>query len=192
MFAVKHHPFATIPQVIKRGEDDAKRPSLRMAQQSGYVFKEQIRRLSGLSQPSDFKEESSSCVVKSSAELRRVAERLAWKAAANKVEIRHFGGVNGSRVGIKAFLLLDVVYGAVALVGVFVDFAVADALETSGAGQSGPEAAYPREHIKVSNQLHHSRYDNFTAKAAVRLGRVKVARWGFCNLRKRKRNAPCP
>ena len=76
MFAVKHHPFAAIPQVIKRGEDDAKRPPLRMAQQSGYVFKEQIRRLSALSQPSDFKEKSSSCVVKSSAELRRVAERL--------------------------------------------------------------------------------------------------------------------
>ncbi len=62
-------------------------------------------------------------------------------------------GVDFSRVGIITFLLPDIVDGAVAGVGVFVDLTVADALETARAGQSGPKAANPREHVKVTNQM---------------------------------------
>ena len=36
--AVKHHPFHAVPQVIKRGEDDRKRPSFVMRQQSRNVM----------------------------------------------------------------------------------------------------------------------------------------------------------
>ena len=42
--------------------------------------------------------------------------------------------------------------GAVAGVGVLVDLAVADTLETARAGQSGPKASNPREHIKIADQ----------------------------------------
>ncbi len=43
--------------------------------------------------------------------------------------------------------------GAVAGVGVLVDLAMADALETSDSVQSGPEAADPGEHIKIAYQV---------------------------------------
>ena len=43
--------------------------------------------------------------------------------------------------------------GAVAGVGILVDLAVADALETARTGQSGPKAADARKHIEVSNQM---------------------------------------
>ena len=42
MFAVKHHPFHAVPQVIKRGEDDRKRPAFVMRQQSRNVFEQKI------------------------------------------------------------------------------------------------------------------------------------------------------
>ena len=68
-------------------------------------------------------------------------------------------GVDLSCIGIVFLLLSNVVDGAVAGVGVLVDLAVADTLETARAGQSGPEAADPREHIKIADQiirhLHH-------------------------------------
>ena len=38
MFAVKHSPFDMIPQVIKRGEDDTKRPASVMRKQSWNVM----------------------------------------------------------------------------------------------------------------------------------------------------------
>ena len=38
MFAVKHHPFHAVPQVIKRGEDGRKRPALVMRKQSWNVM----------------------------------------------------------------------------------------------------------------------------------------------------------
>lgn len=37
--AVKHRPFQTIPQLVKRGEDGVKRPALVMRKQAGNVFK---------------------------------------------------------------------------------------------------------------------------------------------------------
>ena len=63
----------------------------------------------------------------------------------------YIAGVNFSGIGIIFLLLSDVVDGAVAGVGVLIDLAVADAPETTRAGQSGPEAADAREHIKVTN-----------------------------------------
>ena len=62
--AVKHHPFHAVPQVIKRGEDDRKRPAFVMRQQSRNVFEQKIRRSFGLSQSGNFKEESAAGVVK--------------------------------------------------------------------------------------------------------------------------------
>lgn len=38
MFAVKHSPFDMIPQVIKRGEDDTKRPALVMRKEPRHVM----------------------------------------------------------------------------------------------------------------------------------------------------------
>ena len=64
MFAVKHHPFHAVPQVIKRGEDDRKRPAFVMRQQSRNVFEQKIRRSFGLSQSGNFKEESAAGIVK--------------------------------------------------------------------------------------------------------------------------------
>ena len=64
MGAVMHSPFHAVPQLVKRPEDSRKRPSFVMVKQSGYVFKEQIRRPSGLSQSGNFKEESSSGILK--------------------------------------------------------------------------------------------------------------------------------
>ena len=65
MFAVKHHPFHAVPQVIKRGEDGRKRPALVMRKQSWNVLKQKIRRSSGLSQAGNLKEESASGIFKS-------------------------------------------------------------------------------------------------------------------------------
>ena len=64
----------------------------------------------------------------------------------------HSGGVDCPGVRIIAFLLFYIVHGTIASVGVFINFAVADTLETSGAGQSGAKTANTREHIKILNQ----------------------------------------
>src|SRR5699024_5923180 len=50
IFAVEHLPFHAIPQSVQRIEDRRKRPSAVMRKQAGYVLKEQIARLPGLSQ----------------------------------------------------------------------------------------------------------------------------------------------
>ena len=65
MFAVKHSPFDMVPQVRKRGEDGRKRPAAVMVKQSWHVLEQKIRRPSGFSQAGNFKEESTSCIVKS-------------------------------------------------------------------------------------------------------------------------------
>jgi len=77
---------------------------------------------------------------------------LARESAAKQIEGGQVCGVDFCGVGIVFLLLSDVVDGAVAGVGVFVDLAVADAPETARAGQPGPEAADAREHIKVTDQ----------------------------------------
>ena len=65
MFAVKHSPFDMIPQVIKRGEDDAKRPASVMRKEPRHVFKKKIQRPLLFNYSGQFKEESASCIFKS-------------------------------------------------------------------------------------------------------------------------------
>lgn len=146
-----HSPFHAVPQLVKRPEDSRKRPSFVMVKQSGYVFKEQIRRPSGLSQSGNLKEESSSGILKSPS-FTCARKRLAWEASAKKLEIRHSSGVDFSCVSIVDLLLFYVVDSAVARVGIFVDLAVADAPEAARAVKSRAETSDAREHIKVSNQ----------------------------------------
>ena len=152
MFAVKHSPFDMVPQVRKRGEDGRKRPAAVMVKQSWHVLEQKIRRPSGFSQAGNFKEESTSCIVKSfSAASER--KRLAGESPTQKVEVGQVVGVNGSGVWIVSLLLPDVVDRAVTGFGIFVDLAVSDALEAADAGQPRPKAADPGEHIKISNQM---------------------------------------
>ena len=150
--AVKHRPFQTRPQLMKRGEDGTKRAPFVMRQQARYVLQQKICRLSGFSQSGNFKEQGSPVIVEASA-LSAEAVGLARKAGTEQIKVRHSSGVNFSGVWIINLLLSDGVDGAVAGVGVFVDFAVANALETARTGQSGPEAADAREHIKIADQL---------------------------------------
>ena len=65
--AVKHLPLHTIPHSLQRMEDGRKRPPFVMVKQSGNIFKQQIPRLSGFSQPGKLKEQGPSRVPKSSA-----------------------------------------------------------------------------------------------------------------------------
>ena len=66
IFAVKHLPFHTIPQSVQRMEDGRKRPALVMANETGYVLQEEIRRVPGCNQPGNFKEQSASGVCEAS------------------------------------------------------------------------------------------------------------------------------
>ena len=117
-----------------------------------HIFEQKIRRSFGLSQSGNFKEESTSCIVKSfSAASER--KRLAGESPTQKVEVGQVVGVNGSGVWIVSLLLPDVVDRAVTGFGIFVDLAVSDALEAAGAGQPRPKAADPGEHIKISDQV---------------------------------------
>lgn len=65
ILAVKHLPFQTIPQSVQRMEDGRKRPAPVMAEQSGNIFKQQIRRLFFCSQPGNFKEQRASRIFES-------------------------------------------------------------------------------------------------------------------------------
>lgn len=65
--AVKHLPFHAIPQSFQRMEDGRKRPPFVMVEQAGNIFKKQIWRLPGFSQPGKLKEQGPSRVPKSSA-----------------------------------------------------------------------------------------------------------------------------
>ena len=80
---------------------------------------------------------------------------LAGEPSAQEVKGGQVAGVDFSGIGIVFLLLPNIVDGAVAGVGVLVDLAVADTLETARAGQSGPEAADARKHIKIANQSYH-------------------------------------
>ena len=112
MFAVTHSPFDMIPQVIKRGEDDAKRPASVMRKQSWNVFKEKIRRSLFFNHSGQFKEESASCIFKSFSPAS-CRKRLARESPAQEVKGWESFGVNGSCVGIVDFLLSGRVDGAI-------------------------------------------------------------------------------
>lgn len=116
------------------------------------IFKQKIRRPSCFSQPGNFKEESTSGIVKS---LSPASERkcLAGESSAQQVEVWQVSWVDLSGVWIVSLLLPNVVDGAVAGVGILVDLAVSYTLETACAGQPSPEAADTREHIKIADQV---------------------------------------
>ena len=130
MFAVKHSPFDMIPQVIKRGEDDTKRPASVMRKEPRHVFKKKIQRPLLFNHSGQFKEESTSCIFKSFSPAS-CRKRLAGEAPAQEVEVGEFFGVNGSCVGIVDFLLSGRVDGAIAGVCVFVDLAMPNTLKSA-------------------------------------------------------------
>jgi len=80
---------------------------------------------------------------------------LARKSAAEQLEVRHGAGVGFSGI-FNEPLSLRVKQGVVTAVGVFVDFAVSYAFESSGTGQSFAETADAGEHIYELDQGHNS------------------------------------
>ena len=121
-----------------------------------YIFKQQIRRLPGFSQPGQFKEESAAWISESFSGSCN-AESLARKSAAEQLEVRHGAGVGFSGI-FNEPLSLRVKQGVVTAVGVFVDFAVSYAFKSSGTAQSFAETADAGEHIYELDQGHNSRW----------------------------------
>ena len=121
-----------------------------MVKQTGYIFQDEIRRVSGLNQSGNFKEQSSSGVTKAPS-CPGHAETLARKSAAEQLEVGHGAGVGFSGI-FNEPLSLRVKQGVVTTVGVFVDFAVSYAFKSSGTGQSFAETADAGEHIDEFNQ----------------------------------------
>ena len=119
-----------------------------------HVFKQQIRRLPGFSQPGQFKEESATWISESFSGACN-AESLARKSAAEQLEFWHCFWVCFSCIFYEP-LSLRVKQGVVTAVGVFVDFAVSYAFKSSGTGQSLAETTDAGEHIYKSNH----RFDN--------------------------------
>ena len=115
------------------------------------IFKQQIRRSFGLSQSGNLKEESSSGVGKASS-AASVRKCLAGESSAEKFEVGQVCRVDFGCVGIISFLLSRLINGRIAGIGVFIDLAVPNALETACTRQAGTEAANASEHVKVSNQ----------------------------------------
>ena len=121
-----------------------------------YIFQDEIRRVSGLNQSGNFKEQSSSGVTKAPS-CPGHAETLARKSAAEKLEVRHGAGIGFSGI-FNEPLSLRVKQGVVTAVGVFVDFAVSYAFKSSGTSQSLTKTADAGEHIHELNQGHNSRW----------------------------------
>ena len=121
-----------------------------MVKQTGYIFQDEIRRVSGLNQSGNFKEQSSSGVAKAPS-CPGHAEALTGKTAAEQLEVGHGAGVGFSGI-FNEPLSLRVKQGVVTAVGVFVDFAVSYAFKSSGTGQSFAETADAGEHIDEFNQ----------------------------------------
>ena len=121
-----------------------------MAKQTGYIFQDEIRRVSGLNQSGNFKEQSSSGVAKAPS-CPGHAEALTGKTAAEQLEVGHGAGVGFSGI-FNEPLSLRVKQGVVTTVGVFVDFAVPYAFKSSGTGQPLSETADAGEHIDEFNQ----------------------------------------
>ena len=136
-----------------------------MAKQTGYIFQDEIRRVSGLNQSGNFKEQSSSGVTKApscpghaeSLVILNFGISLARKTAADKLKIWHCAGVGFSGIIYKP-LSLRVKQGVVTAVGILVDFAVAYAFKFTGTGQPLSETADAGEHIYELDQGHNSRW----------------------------------
>ena len=86
-----------------------------------------------MSQSGNLKEESSSGVGKAppSASVRKC---LAGESSAEQVEVGQVCRVDFGCVGIISFLLSRLINGRIAGIGVFIDLAVTDALETARTG----------------------------------------------------------
>ena len=125
-----------------------------MVKQTGYIFQDEIRRVSGLNQSGHFKEQSSSGVTKAPS-CPGHAETLARKSAAEQLEVRHGAGVGFSGI-FNEPLSLRIKQGVVTAVGVFVDFAVSYAFKSSGTSQSLTKTADAGEHIYELDQGHNS------------------------------------
>ena len=121
-----------------------------------YIFQDEIRRVSGLNQSGNFKEQSSSGVAKAPS-CPGHAETLTRKSAAEQLEVWHGAGVGFSGI-FNEPLSLRVKQGVITAVGVFVDFAVAHAFKSSGTGQPFAETADAGEHIYELDQGHNSRW----------------------------------
>ena len=115
-----------------------------------YIFKQQIRRLPGFSQPGKLKEESASRITKSFSGACN-AESLARKSAAEQPEFWHCFWVCFSCIFYEP-LSLRVKQGIVTAVGVFIDFAVSYARKAPGTGQPLAETTDAGEHIDEFNQ----------------------------------------
>ena len=105
-----------------------------------------------MSQSGNLKEESASGVGKAppSASVRKC---LARESSAEQIEVGQVCRVDFGCVGIISFLLSRLINGRIAGIGIFIDLAVTNALETARTGQSGAEAANAGKHIKVSDQV---------------------------------------
>ena len=121
-----------------------------------YIFQDEIRRVSGLNQSGNFKEQSSSGVTKAPS-CPGHAETLARKSAAEQLEVRHGAGVGFSGI-FNEPLSLRVKQGVVTAVGILVDFAVTHTFKAPGSGQALAETADAGEHIYELDQGHNSRW----------------------------------
>ena len=110
-----------------------------MAKQTGYIFQDEIRRVSGLNQSGNFKEQSSSGVAKAPS-CPGHAETLTRESATEQLEFGHGAGVGFSGI-FNEPLSLRVKQGVVTAVGVFVDFAVSHTCKAPGKGESFAENA---------------------------------------------------
>ena len=119
-----------------------------------YVFQDEIRRVSGLNQSGNFKEQSSSGVTKAPS-CPGHAETLARKSAAEQLEFGHGAGVGFSGI-FNEPLSLRVKQGVVTAIGILVDFAVTHTFKAPGTGQPFAETADAGEHIYKLDQGHNS------------------------------------
>lgn len=148
ILAVEHLPFQTIPQSVQRMEDGRKRPAPVMVKQAGNIFKQQIRRSFCRSQPGNVKEQGTSGVGKSST-VSSNRKRLAGKSSAQQVEVGDVVWIGFSDIFTKP-LSFGIKQSFIALVGLFVDFAMAYADKISGPAESFPEPANAGEQVDIS------------------------------------------
>ena len=112
-----------------------------------HVFRKKICRPFRSSQSGNFKEESASWIGKSPSQTS-VRKCLAGESSAQEVKIGHVTRFDGSCILRVPLLFRWIMDGPVALVGMFVYFAMADALIAVDQGQAGSKPADPREHIE--------------------------------------------
>ena len=136
-------------------EDGRKRPAPVMVKQSGYVFKQQIRR-SFAAVSRAISKNSVPLGSENPPRFPAIEKRLAGKSSAQQVEVGHFIGVGFSDV-LTEPLSFRIEQRPVALVGIFVDLTMAYADKTSGPAESLPEPADAGKQVNISLWLWASR-----------------------------------